>query len=154
MTLSWPRARRPRRGPGTSLFPWAGWLLDSVSSDSTPSVFLSQPQISSSILVRVPSERLSHLSLPDFLNYKWYLHIIHICSSVTAKAEATVCTEYRVSISYELNPLRFSLFPFFCFTLVFPTMGFALLSLHQLICTFQSSHRSAFSRALFFSAPH
>lgn len=34
----------------------------------TQCLFLSQPQTSSSVLVRVPSERLSHLTLPDFLN--------------------------------------------------------------------------------------
>lgn len=103
--------------------------LGSVSSVSTSSVFSSQPQISSSsINVRVASERLSHLNLPDFLNYKWYLHIICIYSSVMPKAKATVSTEYRVSISYKLNTLQFSLFPFFCFTLGFPIMGFALVT--------------------------
>lgn len=128
MTVCWPKAQREGRGPGTSLFPWDRQILV-LFLQSISSVFSSQPQISSSsINVRVASERLSHLNLPDFLNYKRYLHIIRIYSSVMPKAKATVSTECRASISYKLNTLQFSLFPFFCFTLGFPIMGFALVT--------------------------
>lgn len=67
---------------------------------------------------------ISHLSLPDFLNYKWYLHIIRIYSSPIPKAKATVSTKSHVSISYKLHTLQFSLFPLLLFHPVFLCNGF------------------------------
>lgn len=61
-----------------------------------------------------------HVSLTDFSNYKCHFHVIHIYSSLISKAKATV--------SYKLNTLQSSLLAFFCFTLFFCLMGFALVT--------------------------
>lgn len=99
------------------------WFSDSISG-----VFSSQPQISSFILVRAPSESLSHLSLPDFSSYKLYLHITHIyILSPKPKLQFPLNIAYQFLINSTALS-NFHCFCFFCFTLFSSVLGFTLLT--------------------------